>query len=97
MDCGDGNVLTGFTFGMWGCSGNDMRYKYQCATPVAKMAGTQVKYTGCNTAQGHKLQYLDRHAPNCGSGNPMQGFYFTSSGCSGGNFRYKFKCNSKRL
>jgi hypothetical protein len=91
VKCDTGSVLTGFTFGQFGCGGGDMRYKYQCATPVAKMAdhnsGTS---TDCQIAQGEKLQYLDRHSPDCAA-YPMVGFYFARHNC-GTHFKYKVKC-----
>jgi len=90
VNCGHGNVLTGFYFARNGCGGRNMRYRYTCATPRAQMGGTQTKYTGCNIAGQHRLQYLDRHAPDCGHGRPMQGFYFQR--CHHNRFRYKYEC-----
>jgi hypothetical protein len=91
VDCGDGNVLTGFHLNGSGCSGNEMRFKYWCATPVAEMGKTETQYTKCSKAKNKHLEWLDRHDVKCfgdsysklHEGLPMQGFKFTGQGCSG--------------
>jgi len=93
VHCGAGNVLQGFYFATNGCHGRKMRYKYRCATPRAQMGQTVTRYTPCNGADGKRIEWLDRHAPDCG-GSPMQSFYFARNGCGGHNMRYKYTCTT---
>jgi hypothetical protein len=67
-----------------------VRYRFQ--TIKAPCTGKCTSYyTGCNTAAGKKIQYLDRHFVNAPEGYGLTRFQFTSSGCTGGRYRYMYK------
>ena len=67
--------------------------------PMAPPPQLQVTYTDCFLAEGHNLEYLDRHNVQCGSTEVLAGLRFTRDGCSQGSVgsgqpshRYEYKC-----
>merc|ERR1719446_1005225 len=73
-----------------GCSGDDMKYEYECATVAT--TGTATRSTGCNQMHGKELQYLDRHNVQCEAGEVMASFKVVRTGCSGDDMKYEYEC-----
>merc|ERR1719502_1618834 len=95
--CGTGEAMTSFVVTREGCGGNDMRYKYECASLVGMtsafaLATSSNEQTGCNTMDSEKLQYLDRQNLQCPDGKLMTSFRVVRTGCGGQDMRYAFSC-----
>lgn len=54
--------------------------------------GIRAVETPCNEIDGKQVQYLDRHAVNCGSAQALVSFGMTRQGCSGINQHYSYAC-----
>lgn len=89
VSCGIGLSLTSFKVEKGPCTGNDRRFTNECApTPGSITTGE----TGCGAMDGKNLEYLDRHAVACGSGQSLAAFGVKRSGCSGNLMRISYEC-----
>ncbi|KAK3261447.1 hypothetical protein CYMTET_29647 [Cymbomonas tetramitiformis] len=90
-ECSSNEPMTGFGLENDGCSGEDMRYAYSCASATdISVSGTSERTSGCQALRQKDVEYLDRQDPFCESGEAM--VQFIVSGCDGENMEYKYTC-----
>jgi hypothetical protein len=91
LKCGTGKAMASFKVISSGCSGNDMRYQYDCMeADYGEDTTTFSKSTSCELGHNKKEHYLDRQNVDCGSGNLISNFDVSS--CTGDNEKYSLKC-----
>merc|ERR1719506_2158649 len=91
LKCGSGKAMASFTVNSAGCSGNDMRYQYDCMeADYGQETSTFSKSSSCQLGHNQYEHYLDRQNVDCGSGNLISDFDVTS--CTGNNEKYSLKC-----
>lgn len=72
----------------------DAGYEASCrkAARVTEETKTNTRYTNCNTARHHTLEYLDRQTVKCHGKKALVGFNFGQHGCHGNGMKYKYTC-----
>jgi hypothetical protein len=87
----EGSVMSGWRVSNQGCGGNDLKLVSTCHHTPHYGAVTEHK-TACNTARGHKLEFLDRHIIHCPAGAALTEFRFIQGDCQNRDMQYHYKC-----